>query len=153
MSRSYNKKSLDMRRIWTNGCFDILHIGHIKLLEFAKSQGDYLIVGIDSDERIKSSKGEGRPINNQKNRSEFLRAIGVVDEVVIFNSSEGLSNAVKENFIDLIVIGDDYEGKDVIGSEHADVLFFKKIPDISSSSIISKIIPSSEYIEEKNSSG
>ena len=153
MSRSYNKKSLDMRRIWTNGCFDILHIGHIKLLEFAKSQGDYLIVGIDSDERIKSSKGEGRPINNQKDRSEFLRAIGVVDEVVIFNSSEGLSNAVKENFIDLIVIGDDYEGKDVIGSEHADVLFFKKIPDISSSSIISKIIPSSEYIEEKNSSG
>lgn len=142
-----------MRRIWTNGCFDILHIGHIKLLEFAKSQGDYLIVGIDSDERIKGSKGEERPINNQKDRCEFLRAIGVVDEVVIFNSSEGLSNAVKENFIDLIVIGDDYEGKDVIGSEHADVLFFKKIPDISSSSIISKIIPSSEYIEEKNSSG
>lgn len=153
MSRSYNKKSLDMRRIWTNGCFDILHIGHIKLLEFAKSQGDYLIVGIDSDERIKGSKGEGRPINNQKDRCEFLRAIGVVDEVVIFNSSEGLSNAVKENFIDLIVIGDDYEGKNVIGSEHADVLFFKKIPYISSSSIISKIIPSSEYIEEKNSSG
>ena len=142
-----------MRRIWTNGCFDILHIGHIKLLEFAKSQGDYLIVGIDSDERIKSSKGEERPINSQKDRCEFLRAIGVVDEVVIFNSSEGLSNAVKENFIDLIVIGDDYEGKNVIGSEHSDVLFFKKIPDISSSSIISKIIPSSEYIEEKNSSG
>lgn len=142
-----------MRRIWTNGCFDILHIGHIKLLEFAKSQGDYLIVGIDSDERIKCSKGEERPINNQKDRCEFLRALGVVDEVVIFNSSEGLSNAVKENFIDLIVIGDDYKGKDVIGSEHADVLFFKKIPGISSSSIISKIIPSSEYIEEKNSSG
>lgn len=142
-----------MRRIWTNGCFDVLHIGHIKLLEFAKSQGDYLIVGIDSDERIKVLKGEGRPINTQKDRCEFLRAIGVVDEVVIFNSSEGLSNAIKENLIDLIVIGNDYEGKNVIGSEHSEVLFFKKIPGISSSTLISKTANGSEYIEEKNSSG
>ena len=64
-----------MRKIWTNGCFDVLHIGHIKLLEFAKSQGDYLIVGIDSDERVKVSKGPDRPINNQMDRCEFLRAI------------------------------------------------------------------------------
>ena len=142
-----------MRKIWTNGCFDVLHIGHIKLLEFAKSQGDYLIVGIDSDERVKKSKGQDRPFNNQKNRCEFLRAISAVDEVVIFNSSDGLSNAIKENSVDLIVIGDDYEGRDVIGAEHSDVLFFKKIPDISSSKLISKTSSDSEYIEEKNSGG
>ncbi len=153
MSRSYNEIKKFMKKIWTNGCFDILHIGHIKLLEFAKSQGDYLIVGIDSDRRVKESKGEQRPINNQKNRCEFLRAIEVVDEVVIFDSSEGLSNAIKENNVDLIVIGDDYEEKKVIGSEHSEVLFFKKIPDISSSIVISKTLNGSEYIEEKNSSG
>ena len=142
-----------MRKIWANGCFDVLHIGHIKLLEFAKSQGDYLIVGIDSDEMVKESKGQDRPINNQRDRCEFLRAISVVDEVVIFNSSEGLSNAIKENDVDLIVIGDDYEGKNVIGSEYSEVLFFKKILGISSSLLISKTSNGSEYIEEKKSSG
>lgn len=131
-----------MRKIWTNGCFDVLHIGHIKLLEFAKSQGDYLIVGIDSDERIYETKGSGRPINNQKNRLEFLRAIGVVDEVIIFNSSEGLLNAIEFNHIDLIVIGDDYKEKMVIGSQISPVLFFEKIQDVSSSLIIGKIIKS-----------
>ena len=142
-----------MRKIWTNGCFDVLHIGHIKLLEFAKYQGDYLIVGIDSDERVKESKGPDRPINNQKDRCEFLRAISAVDEVVIFNSTEGLSNAIKENDVDLIVIGDDYKGRNVIGAEHSEVLFFKKVPGISSSILISKTSNGSEYIEEKNSSG
>lgn len=142
-----------MRKIWANGCFDVLHIGHIKLLEFAKSQGDYLIVGIDSDERVKESKGPGRPINNQRDRCEFLRAISAVDEVVIFSSTEGLTNAIKENDVDLIVIGDDYEGRNVIGAEYSEVLFFKKIPGISSSSLISKTSNGSEYIEEKNSSG
>ena len=153
MYRPYNLKKHNMRKIWANGCFDVLHIGHIKLLEFAKSQGDYLIVGIDSDEMVKESKGQDRPINNQRDRCEFLRAISVVDEVVIFNSSEGLSNAIKENDVDLIVIGDDYEGKNVIGSEHSEVLFFKKVLGISSSILISKTPNGSEYIEEKNSSG
>ncbi len=153
MYRSYKLKKHNMRKIWVNGCFDVLHIGHIKLLEFAKSQGDYLIVGIDSDQRVKESKGQDRPINSQRDRCEFLRAISVVDEVVVFNSTEGLSNAIKENDVDLIVIGDDYEGKNVIGSEHSEVLFFKKIPGISSSILISKKTNDSEYIEEKNSSG
>ena len=153
MYRSYKLKKHDMRKIWTNGCFDVLHIGHIKLLEFAKSQGDYLLVGIDSDERVKKSKGPDRPINCQRDRCEFLRAISVVDEVVVFDSSEGLSNAIKENGIDLIVIGDDYVGKNVIGSEHSEVLFFEKIQGKSSSILISKTLEGSEYIEEKNSSG
>jgi D-beta-D-heptose 7-phosphate kinase/D-beta-D-heptose 1-phosphate adenosyltransferase len=129
-----------MRKIWTNGCFDVLHIGHIKLLEFAKSQGDYLIVGIDSDERILETKGLGRPINNQKNRLEFLKAIEAVDEVIIFNSSEGLLNAIEFNQIDLIVVGDDYKEKSVIGSQISPVLFFEKIQAISTSLIIEKII-------------
>lgn len=131
-----------MRKIWTNGCFDILHIGHIKLLEFAKSQGDYLIVGIDSDERIIETKGQGRPINNQKNRLEFLKSIGVVDEVIVFGSSEGLLNAIEFNHIDLIVVGDDYKEKFVIGSQISPVLFFEKVQDISTSLLIGKIIKS-----------
>jgi rfaE bifunctional protein nucleotidyltransferase chain/domain len=128
-----------MKKIWTNGCFDILHIGHIKLLEFAKTQGDYLIVGIDSDSRVKELKGKERPINPEELRKEFLLSIKYVDEVVIFDSSESLSNNIKNHNIRSIVVGDEYRSKKVIGSEHAEVIFFEKIPNLSSTGIIEKI--------------
>jgi D-beta-D-heptose 7-phosphate kinase/D-beta-D-heptose 1-phosphate adenosyltransferase len=128
-----------MKKIWTNGCFDILHIGHIKLLEFAKTQGDYLIVGIDSDLRVKELKGKERPINSEELRKEFLLSIKYVDEVIIFDSAESLSDNIKEHNIGSIVVGDEYRSREVIGSEHAGVIFFEKIPNLSSTSIIEKI--------------
>jgi len=86
-----------MRKIWTNGCFDILHIGHIKMLEAAKSRGDYLVVGIDSDSRVKELKGKDRPFNNQENRKAFLESIRFVDEVVVFESAQHLEDTVLSN--------------------------------------------------------
>jgi D-beta-D-heptose 7-phosphate kinase/D-beta-D-heptose 1-phosphate adenosyltransferase len=125
-----------MKIIWTNGCFDILHVGHIELFKYAKSLGDQLIVGIDSDARVKELKGESRPINNQFRRKILLESIKYIDKVVIFNSEDDLRSNIKNLSVDLIVVGDDYKNKGVIGAEYATVMFFPKIPNLSSSAII-----------------
>jgi D-beta-D-heptose 7-phosphate kinase/D-beta-D-heptose 1-phosphate adenosyltransferase len=125
-----------MKTIWSNGCYDILHTGHLHLLRYAKSLGDKLIVGIDSDERVKSLKGSTRPINNQEDRKFFLESLRFVDEVVVFNTSLELEYLIKKFHIAKIVIGDDYTNKPVIGSKYAEVIFFPKILDKSSSNII-----------------
>lgn len=126
-----------MKNIWTNGCFDILHTGHIELFKFAKSQGLYLFVGIDGDDRVKINKGPDRPINNQLDRKNILESIKYIDEVVIFHNDQELCEFIKLYKIDKIVIGDDYKDKNVVG-EHLvkEVVFFPKKPNISSSSII-----------------
>ena len=116
-----------------------MHVGHIRLLEYAKSIGDKLIVGIDSDKRIKSSKGESRPINNEQDRKFVLESIRFVDEVVVFDTSDQLAEYIKNLNIATIVVGDDYKDKYVIGSEYANVIFFPKLPNISTSSILKKI--------------
>ena len=78
------------RVIWVNGTFDVMHVGHIKLLEYAKSLGDYLVVGIDRDERVREKKGPSRPINSCEARMIFMKSIRVVDKVVTFESDEAL---------------------------------------------------------------
>lgn len=126
-----------MTNIWTNGCYDIIHIGHIKLFEKAKSLGDCLIVGIDSDKRVKQLKGNNRPINCQEYRKITLQSIKFIDKVFIFDTEEELKELIKNNNIDTMVIGDDYKDKKVVGSEFSKkILFFPKLPNISSSSII-----------------
>ena len=123
-------------KVWVNGTFDILHIGHIKLLEFA-SQFGYLRVGIDTDKRVKELKGEDRPINTQDDRKKMLESIKFVDEVVLFDSREELIENVKNFSPDIMVIGDDYKEQIVYGSEHAKKLvFFEKIPNYSSTKIL-----------------
>ena len=123
-------------KIWTNGCFDILHVGHIKMLEFARSLGESLYVGIDSDKRVRSLKGEARPINNQENRKKILESLRVVDKVFIFNSKEEMEEILIENGLDLIVVGDEYKDGQVTGSEICPVKFFEKIPGISTTKIL-----------------
>jgi D-beta-D-heptose 7-phosphate kinase/D-beta-D-heptose 1-phosphate adenosyltransferase len=126
-----------MKNIWTNGCFDILHTGHIELFKFAKSQGLYLFVGIDGDDRVKINKGPDRPINNQLDRKNILESIKYIDEVVIFHNDQELCEFIKLYKIDKIVIGDDYKDKNVVGGHLVkEVVFFPKKPNISSSSII-----------------
>lgn len=127
--------------IWTNGCFDILHVGHIKLFEYAKSLGNKLCVGIDSDSRIKQSKGNSRPINTAENRRIILLSIRYIDQVEIFNSDSELRSLLLKNSIDTMVIGDEYRYRNVIGSDLVrSVQFFNRIPDISTSSIYDSII-------------
>lgn len=126
--------------IWTNGCFDILHTGHIELLKFAKSKGDFLFVGIDSDKRVKNLKGEKRPINSQWDRKKMLESIKYVDKVFIFDDEHSMEEILIDNKIDLIVIGDEYTDKKVTGSRFCETSFFKKIPGKSTTNLINKIL-------------
>lgn len=123
-------------KVWVNGTFDVLHVGHITLLEFA-SQFGLLRVGIDTDKRVKELKGEDRPFNNQYDRKKMLEAIKFVNEVVLFDSREELIQSVKDYSPDIMVVGDDYKGEKVFGSEYAKKLvFFEKIPQYSSTKIL-----------------
>ena len=125
--------------IWTNGCFDILHCGHIELFKFCKSLGTRLIVGLDCDERVKQSKGELRPINNLQDRIAMLNAICYIDGVVWFDSDEELENQIRFCGAEVIVVGDDYKNKNVIGSHLVDeVRFFKKLDGYSTTKIIQR---------------
>jgi D-beta-D-heptose 7-phosphate kinase/D-beta-D-heptose 1-phosphate adenosyltransferase len=114
-------KARDKKIIFTNGCFDILHAGHVRYLETAKSYGDVLILGLNSDRSVSILKGEGRPINTQLDRAYILAALEAVDYVVIFDDETpyDLIKAVKPH---ILVKGGDYEGKQVIGQDIADEL-------------------------------
>jgi len=123
-------------RVWVNGTFDVLHIGHIHLLEFA-SQFGTLRVGIDTDSRVKELKGNDRPFNNQMDRKKMLESLKFVNDVVFFNSREELIDSVKEYRPDFMVVGDDYKGEIVYGSEHAkELIFFDKIQNFSTTKIL-----------------
>jgi rfaE bifunctional protein nucleotidyltransferase chain/domain len=123
-------------KVWVNGTFDVLHIGHITLLEFASSFGD-LRVGLDTDKRVKELKGESRPFNNQDDRKKMLESLKFVKEVVLFDSRQELIDSVKEYQPDIMVIGDDYKDQIVYGSEHAKKLvFFEKLPSYSTTKIL-----------------
>ena len=127
-----------MTKIWTNGCFDMLHIGHIRLLKYAKSLGDQLTVGIDSDRRIQEIKGINRPINNENFRKEMLLSIRWVDNVVVFDSDQELETLIQQHS-DKIVVGSDYRNKRVIGNQYSEVEFFNKIDDHSTTNILTKL--------------
>jgi len=125
------------KKIWTNGCFDIIHKGHIELFRYAKSLGDKLIVGTDTDRRIKEMKGADRPINNQIYRYQKLLDIPEIDNVFIFDSDLELKTLIKSLRIETIVVGDDYKNKQIIGSECVkNVMLFSKIPGYSTTDII-----------------
>ena len=81
---------MEEKIIWTNGCFDIIHRGHIELFEYAKGLGSKLYVGIDSDEKVKKDKGEGRPFNKLIDRIKVLESIKYIDKVISFDSTEDI---------------------------------------------------------------
>ena len=123
--------------IWVNGCFDILHRGHIELLKFAKSQGTNLTVGIDTDERVKRSKGPSRPFNSTEDRQAFLEAIKYVDKVVTYGSDKELENHLTNNNIDVMIIGSDWKGKRVVGEKLVKkIVFFDRIGNYSTTRIL-----------------
>ena len=125
-----------VKKVWVNGSFDILHLGHVRLLEHAASLGS-VRVGIDTDERIKEKKGKDRPYNTLEDRVEFLYSIKYIDSVVTFNSNEELVNSIKEYNPDLMVIGDDYSYHSIIGIEFIpEVRFFEKIAGKSTTKIL-----------------
>ncbi|MFA5216028.1 D-glycero-beta-D-manno-heptose-7-phosphate kinase [Sulfuricurvum sp.] len=104
--------------VFTNGCFDILHVGHVKYLQEAKSYGDVLIVGLNSDSSVRALKGPTRPVNLESDRAYILAALESVDYVVMF-SDETPYQLIKNIAPDILVKGGDYEGKAVVGAEFA----------------------------------
>ena len=127
-----------MKTIFVNGTFDILHRGHLELLEFAKSLGDFLIVAIDSDRRVKELKGPTRPINNQQERVTMLEAIRWVDQVRVFDTDQDLRDLIAT--CDVMVKGDDYRGKPIVGEEVCkQLIFFEKLDGYSTTNKIKDI--------------
>ncbi len=102
--------------VFTNGCFDILHIGHIKYLKEAKALGDRLIVGLNSDESVRRLKGDLRPINNQEHRKEFLESLQAVDEVHIFHEDTPLE-LIKKLRPKVLAKGGDYDLEGIVGAK------------------------------------
>ncbi len=142
--QSLKKKLTSLRRsgktiAFTNGCFDLMHIGHVKYLEKAKKQNRILIVGLNSDRSTSRLKGPTRPICPQKSRAAVLAALESVDFVVLFDEETPykLIQAVKP---DILIKGGDYKGKDVVGSDVAKkVELIKFVKGFSTSNIIEKI--------------
>ena len=128
------------KRIFVNGTFDILHPGHIQLLNYAKSLGDSLTVGIDSDRRVAEKKGPSRPVNNVHDRAFMLHSLKAVDHVV-FDSDEELERCIKVVKPDIMVVGSDWKDKSVIGSMYsAELRFFDRIEEYATTKTIESII-------------
>ena len=129
-----------MTKVWVNGTFDIVHLGHIQMLKKAADLGDFLIVGVDSDKRVSELKGEDRPINKLISRITLLEAIKYVDRVVSFDSDEELEKLIKTMRPAIMVIGEEYKGKRIIGSEYVgEIVYFPKMEGFSSTNIINKL--------------
>jgi D-beta-D-heptose 7-phosphate kinase/D-beta-D-heptose 1-phosphate adenosyltransferase len=127
--------------VFVNGTFDVLHPGHLDLLNYAKSLGDFLLVAIDSDSRVASKKGLDRPFNPQHNRKTLLENLRAVDAVEIFNSDQELTNLVKTFSPDIMIVGSDYQNKTVIGSEYArELRFYTRSTPHSSTQVIEHFI-------------
>jgi D-beta-D-heptose 7-phosphate kinase/D-beta-D-heptose 1-phosphate adenosyltransferase len=134
--------------VFTNGCFDIVHSGHLKLLNYCRNQGEIFIVGLNSDESVKKLKGDSRPINSVLERSEFLLDLNIVDYVVVFNDDNPY-NIIKMIKPKTLVKGGDYRKEIIVGSDIVDNVFiFDYLENKSSTRIINKIL--NAHISETN---
>jgi len=139
-----NLKQASKRIVFTNGCFDILHYGHIKYLQDAKNKGDYLVVAVNSDLSIKKIKALNRPIIGQLDRLRTVAALASVDFVVLFNEDNPLK-VIKALKPDVLIKGSDWSKKKIIGADFVKsyggkVLTVTLVKGRSTSAIIEKII-------------
>jgi len=137
-------KAQNKKIVFTNGCFDIIHAGHVDYLKKAKQLGDVLIVGLNSDSSVKSIKGEQRPINNQNDRAVVLSVFYFVDYVVIFDQSTPYE-LIKIIKPDILVKGSDWHNKTIVGSDIVSenggkVILIEYLEGKSTTKIIEKIL-------------
>jgi len=130
--------------VFTNGCFDILHTGHIRLLKWAKTAGDKLLVGLNSDSSTRRLKGDGHPILPQDERAEILSSLACVDYVIIFDEDTP-QNLINEIIPDILVKGGDYRPEEVVGRETVEnaggkLLIFPLVKNHSTTKIIQTVI-------------
>lgn len=149
LNQSQLKNKIDGTRsgkkvVFTNGCFDILHVGHVKYLQEAKAQGDILVVGINADASVRKLKGEQRPIQNEVDRGEVLSALACVDYVAIFeeDTPENLIKLIKP---DVLVKGGDWKVEQIVGSDFVmsyggKVKSLQFVQGKSTTNIVSKIL-------------
>lgn len=109
-------RALQQTFVFTNGCFDLLHPGHVALLREAKREGHYLMVGLNSDRSVRGLKGEGRPVQDESSRSSVLAALANVDGVVLFDEETPLE-LIRDLMPDVLVKGGDYAPNEVVGRE------------------------------------
>ena len=128
-----------MTKVFTNGCFDIIHRGHIELLKYCHELGDKVIVAINSDESVKKLKGEKRPINSQEDRKLILESFKFVDEVIVFNEDTPY-NVITKIQPDIIVKGGDYKIEEVVGNDICKVRIFDYVEGYSTTKKIKDII-------------
>ena len=128
--------------VWLNGSFDVLHTGHIKLFRLARTlagPNGKVWVGTDTDDRISSYKGPSRPINNLSNRVLMLSSIKYIDHVVPFSSNAELESTIYNLKPNYMVIGDDYRGKDIIGSQYIGHIVYVSRDEQSTSALVDRI--------------
>ena len=131
------------KTIFTNGCFDILHRMHVELLQFCKSRGDKVIVGLNSDSSVKRLKGEQRPIFSQEDRKFMLESLDCVDEVIIFEEDTPFE-LIKKIKPDYLVKGGDYKPEDVVGNNITKVIIFNYNENYSTTKSLNKLQNSSK---------
>lgn len=141
-------KESGKRIVFTNGCFDILHAGHVRYLADARAQGDALVVGINSDESVRQIKGNKRPVISQEQRAEVLSGLSSVDYVVLFNEPDPL-NLIREVNPDVLVKGGDWAEENIVGADYVKgkggrIIRIPVVQGISTSSIIKRILEMSE---------
>ena len=136
-------RSLGKRFVFTNGCFDVIHPGHVALLVEARKRGDYLLVGLNSDRSVRGLKGDGRPLQSEEARSIVLSSLKPVDGVVLFDEETPLA-LIRELVPDVLVKGGDYTKERVVGREEVEaaggeVVIVPLVQGYSSSALVEKI--------------
>jgi len=121
--------------VFTNGCFDILHVGHIQYLEQSRALGDKLIVGLNSDDSVRRLKGQSRPVNSQADRKRMLQALRCVDEVVIFDEDTPY-DLIASLQPDIVTKGGDYRPEEVVGYDLAKVVVLPYVDGKSTTRIL-----------------
>ncbi len=127
-----------MKTVFTNGCFDVLHRGHIELLKFCRGLGEKVVVGLNSDASIRKLKGAARPINKEEDRAFILEAMVYVDEVILFDE-ETPQTLIEKVMPDIIVKGGDYNSDTVVGKDLAEIMIFEYLDGYSTTKTLQDI--------------
>ncbi len=137
------QRFLSKKIVFTNGCFDILHLGHIEYLSKAHDLGDYLIIGLNTDDSVRRLKGAGRPVQDEKARAHVLASLRFVDAVVLFDEDTPYE-LIKQIVPDVLVKGSDYKEQDVVGADivkaaGGEVAIVELTPGYSTTGLIEKL--------------
>lgn len=136
-------KAQGRKLVFTNGCFDILHVGHVTYLEFSRAQGDCLVLGLNSDASVKRNKGDGRPVNSEADRARVIAALECIDYVVLFDEDEPKS-LIEKIVPDVLVKGEDWahyvSGREAVEAAGGKVVLAKMVAGRSTTGTIEKVL-------------